>query len=155
VIDLCRFPDCDRERKYRNWCGPHYKQEKSGKPLTPLQNRGGVWALGNLLKWAVSDGECLIWPTTKKYGNVWHGGKCWKAHRLAFYLATGDDPEDGTVHHTCANTRCINPNHLERASRVENTLEMLARTDYEARIKALEARVKELEAERESRAVIM
>ena len=69
------------------------------------------------------------------------------AHRLSFFLATGAEIGKQVVHHKCANSRCINPDHLERASQADNTLEMLARRDYEARIRALEARVEELEAQ--------
>lgn len=68
-------------------------------------------------------------------------------HRLAYHLATDEELGDAVIHHTCANRGCINPEHLVRASAAENILEMLARRDYEAKIIALEARVKQLEAE--------
>lgn len=146
-MNLCTFPGCDRDKgAYKTYCGPHMKQRKAGKPMTLLQNRGGIWTLENLLLRTDKVGNCLLWAEQRnRYTNVWHGGAPWKAHRLSYHLATGDDISDGHIHHTCANTRCINPDHLQRASQAENTLEMLARRDYEARIAALEARVKELE----------
>ena len=129
------------------------KQRKSGKPMRPLYNKSGSYTLGSLLSKAETFGECLLWSCDKKYGEVWHNSANWKAHRLSYHLATGEDISDGHIHHTCANTRCINPEHLQRASQAENTLEMLARRDYEARISALEARVKQLEAELDYRSV--
>ena len=44
------------------------------------------------------------------------------------------------AHHKCANTKCVNPDHLQPVTHRENTAEMLAR-------KSLVSRVRELEAE--------
>ena len=148
-MNLCTFPDCDRDKgAYKTYCGPHMKQRRQGKPMTPLQNKGGVWTLERLLSRAVPEGDCLVWSEqSNKYVNVWHDNTNWKAHRLSFHLATGEDVRDAAIHHKCANPRCVNPDHLQRASQVENTLEMLARKDYEARIASLEEQVKELQKE--------
>jgi hypothetical protein len=64
-------------------------------------------------------------------------------------LHTGENIEGAHIHHICANARCINPEHLQRASAAENTLEMMARRDYEAEIARLQLRIIELEAKLE------
>lgn len=148
-MNLCTFPGCDRDKHtYKTYCGPHMKQRKSGKPMRPLYNKDGVWTLEKMMAKATQDGECQVWPPQgSKYPNVWHNGANWKAHRLAYHLATGEVIDGVPLHHKCANARCINPEHLEPASSAENTLEMMARKAYEAQIAALEARVAQLEAE--------
>lgn len=150
-MNLCSFPDCDRDKgRYRTYCGPHMKQRASGKPMKPLYNKDGAWTLDRLLAKADVEGDCLLWPTqNNKYANVWHDSTNWKAHRLAYHLATGEDITGVPIHHKCANARCVNPAHLQRASHADNVLEMLARKDYEAEIARLQLRIVELEAELE------
>jgi hypothetical protein len=126
------------------------KQRKSGKPMKPLYNKDGTWTLDRLLAKAEVEGDCLVWPQqVNKYANVWHNNTNWKAHRLSYHLATGDEIQGIPIHHICANGFCIRPEHLQRASQAENTLEMLARRDYEAEIARLQLRIIELEAQLE------
>jgi len=124
----------------------HYTQQYTrGQELKPLRVMGN-WTLELILDKARPAGDCLVWDAETRYGAVRYQGKTWGVHRLAYHLATGESVDGVTVHHICANTRCVRPDHLQLASNAENVLEMLARKDYEARIAALEARVKELEA---------
>ena len=151
---ICSFEDCGRSHYAFGVCEGHYKQLKRDEPLRPLRTRrkgkSCEYTLSELLSWTRREGDCLVWARADNgqgYGIAFHGGKNWMAHRLSFFLATGAETGKQVVHHKCANSRCINPDHLERASQADNTLEMLARRDYEARIRALEARVEELEAQ--------
>lgn len=43
------------------------------------------------------------------------------------------------AHHVCANSKCINPEHLVPATNAANIAEMKARASYIARIDELEA----------------
>lgn len=45
------------------------------------------------------------------------------------------------AHHTCANSTCVSPDHLQAITHRENVAEMLARTSLEARIAELELAV--------------
>ena len=54
-------------------------------------------------------------------------------------------PEGMTIHHKCANTLCVNPDHLQLSTNAENILEMNARNSYIRHIACLEKRIKELE----------
>ena len=59
-------------------------------------------------------------------------------------MVLGPRNEVTHAHHKCANTACVNPNHLEPATAAENSLEMLARNSYLARIAELEGVIAEL-----------
>lgn len=60
-------------------------------------------------------------------------------HRLACETRVGAPLGDQAAHHKCANTRCVNPDHLEPVTAAANTVEMLARTYMLRRIRALES----------------
>lgn len=81
-----------------------------------------------------------------KYSNCYYDGTSWKAHRLSYHLHNQEDIEGIPIHHKCANKWCVNPNHLEKASAAENTLEMMARKAYESEITMLKDRITELES---------
>jgi HNH endonuclease len=142
----CSYPECTGEMKsYRDLCPGHYRQRFKGEELRPLRAYSQVRSVDDLRRICTDVGECWRLRNNDTYGRLQVDGKSWIAHRLAFHIATGEDITGSPIHHKCANTWCVNPSHLQRASNAENSLEMLARKDYEARIAALEARVLELE----------
>ncbi len=71
--------------------------------------------------------DCLRWT---RYRNVVNGygqtrlpapdGRVVQAHRALFMLIRGPIPEGETLDHTCRNTWCVNPYHLEAMSNSEN-----------------------------------
>jgi len=77
--------------------------------------------------WARVDktGACWLWlgatkTTRRGYGNVkWHG-KVWIASRLAYMLTHGPIPENMQIDHTCRNTACVRPSHLEAVTHQVN-----------------------------------
>ncbi len=44
------------------------------------------------------------------------------AHRIFYTLFKGDVPEDMALDHLCRNRRCVNPDHLEIVTLVENVM---------------------------------
>lgn len=48
-------------------------------------------------------------------------------HRVALFLATGEQPADKHVCHTCDNPKCCNPEHLFFGTRSDNMRDMLAK----------------------------
>lgn len=73
--------------------------------------------------------EC--WPYMgsrdgKGYGTFGIGTRVIRAHRVAFYLATGLQPDEA-VRHTCDNPPCCNNAHLLNGSVRENNLDMFAK----------------------------
>lgn len=125
-------------------------QRANGRDLTPLRV-AEYKSFDDMLIKSERVGDCLLWTgVTDKAGYGRMGFQRERnvlVHRVAYVLNTGEDIAGAQIHHTCANRRCFNPKHLQRASKAANVLEMMARKDYEARIASLEERVKQLEAE--------
>ena len=66
---------------------------------------------------------CFIWIATLKgngYGSLGHKGKNVLAHRHAYELRRGPIPEGLTIDHLCRLPCCVNPDHMEVVTMVEN-----------------------------------
>lgn len=74
------------------------------------------------LQYTVSNGDCLEW--TRCFNSdgypraLINGSSNGKVHREVFFLTNGFYPE--VVRHKCDNIKCINPNHLEGGSNIDN-----------------------------------
>jgi hypothetical protein len=51
-----------------------------------------------------------------------YAGRVRQAHRFAWELLRGAIPDGLTLDHLCRNRRCVNPDHLEPVTAVENTM---------------------------------
>lgn len=68
-------------------------------------------------------GDCLEWQGSKYqngYGKIGRVGIM--AHRIAYELIKGEIPTDMCLDHLCKNRLCVNPDHLEIVSLVENVM---------------------------------
>jgi len=54
------------------------------------------------------------------YGNISYKKKHWQAHRASYFLYRGNIPKGLEIDHLCKVTNCVNPNHLEAVTRLEN-----------------------------------
>lgn len=85
------------------------------------------------LEWLVGHkgDACVVWPFSRNeygYGQVKHGDKFYKAHRLMCIMAHGEPPEPRyNAAHSCGNGNkgCVNPNHLSWKTPSENTLDTI------------------------------
>lgn len=70
------------------------------------------------------DTDCLTWvggKTGSGYGSIQTDAPERKqilAHRLSYFMANGEWADE--VDHLCRNKLCVNPNHLEAVSHMEN-----------------------------------
>lgn len=91
---------------------------------------------------------CWLWTASTRlsnttyYGRIKAGKKVYSAHRIGYEIANGVEPTTlcptVPVHHTCGNSLCQQPKHLQATTKAENTAEMLERHSYLNRIKYLE-----------------
>lgn len=75
-------------------------------------------------------GTCHLWTGpigANGYGIAYLNGRYYRAHRLAIKAATGTDPGDLSVCHTCDNRRCVNPQHLVSETQLWNSHDMKAK----------------------------
>lgn len=66
--------------------------------------------------------SCWNWQLSKNsdgYGNFCHDSKIVKAHIFAYTLENKISP-GMQLDHLCRNRACVNPDHLEQVSQVEN-----------------------------------
>lgn len=69
--------------------------------------------------------KCCEWKgtkTSKGYGVITLDGKQYRVQRLAVLLSGRKIPKGMVTDHLCRNRACINPDHLEVVSNVENVM---------------------------------
>lgn len=71
--------------------------------------------------------ECWEWQatTSRGYGKFEIAGKNFFAHRVAYYLHFGVDPDAQLVRHTCHNPNCVRPDHLLLGTMKDNMHDMI------------------------------
>lgn len=76
------------------------------------------------------ENDCWEWGarmTTGGYGQFWVNGNE-RAHAVSFVMHHHKVVPDGMViRHKCDNRRCVNPNHLELGTQLENMADMVQR----------------------------
>lgn len=80
--------------------------------------------LEEILAYTEENGGCLEWIrcyNSDGYPRMgWKGSTNGKVHRIVYQLATGESIDGLVVRHKCDNPKCINPDHLELGTSVDN-----------------------------------
>src|SRR3974390_588950 len=66
---------------------------------------------------------CWLWlghSPNGRYGAFKLQGKRVQAHVLSYNVHHGEIPEGHIVHHRCRNTFCVNPEHLQTLTQLQN-----------------------------------
>jgi len=118
----CTVEGCQADYRARGFCARHYKRwllhGSTDLPVVTTWDR--FWAkvdVGHAL-------GCWVWTGAKHplgYGNFNAPGGSVSAHRWAFEALRGFIPERPLeLDHMCRNPSCVNPDHLEPVTHVEN-----------------------------------
>lgn len=116
-------------------------------PLRRAMEDGGDVIAAVKADCVVTPAGCWEWQRYlhRGYAQISIDNKQIQVHRLVLETKHGQPLGDQAAHHICANSRCVNPEHLQPVTHAENTAEMLARTYMIKRIQALEAALEGLD----------
>lgn len=82
-----------------------------------------VYSIDKFLAKTKKVGDCLEWQGSRYqngYGKLGDAG--YQAHRISYTLFKGEIPKSMCIDHLCRNRICVNPEHLEVVTLVENVM---------------------------------
>lgn len=129
---LCSVPGCAKNYLSRGLCNMHYLRltlrgdvgEAEPEKWVTEQDNDDIVA--RIMERTEIVGTCIQWTgyaIQSGYGTIHWRGKEWVVHRAMWTAKVGPIPtdDDWTIDHLCLNRRCVNVQHLEVVTRVENT----------------------------------
>jgi hypothetical protein len=136
----CSVDDCDTKHKARGLCNTHYARLISSESKRPGFQKTGVdtWKRASKPleerlqeRMTVTSDGCWEWTgavTEHGYGRMSWGNHVERTHRLAAHLWLGFDLNPKVVvRHRCDNPPCLNPEHLETGTQLNNVQDMVSR----------------------------
>ena len=141
-----------RDSKYcSNECSGEYMRKLRLDRRSPLRKayesndyKGILEAIEERAK--VAKTGCWEWKKLDStgYPRAIFGDKHIAVHRMSLEAKHEAPLGSQAAHHICANTKCVNPEHLQPVTHRDNIAEMLARHSYLKRIAELEDAIKEI-----------
>lgn len=132
ILVSCLVEGCVDKYRCSGYCGKHYARWRKYGDASKLQHRGDPVETAedfrSHLKINPMTG-CLEWTrgrTKLGYGRLQFRGEDWRAHRVAWFFATGKKPA-GEIRHTCDNPPCCNPDHLREGTHADNMRDIAER----------------------------
>ncbi len=131
---ICAFCNKEFKRSYRVSAAKAARAQYCSRGCAVRERAAKMNADFAAKFWArlgpLTDAGCREWTgrrLNKRYGVVDLGGSPKIAHRVAYRLATGRDPGEREVCHTCDNPPCCEPAHLWLGTHRENMRDMAAK----------------------------
>lgn len=124
---ICEIEGCNEYVVGRGWCRKHYMRWV--RHNDPLQKNVATRNVASPEErfWAKieKDHSTGCWEWTAYISELGYGqfkafGAMVRAHRFAYELLIGPIPEGLEIDHLCQNRGCVNPDHLEPVSHIEN-----------------------------------
>jgi hypothetical protein len=143
MVKVCQIEGCDSPLIARGYCHMHYRRWRltgSPGPAEPSRNRPGTDLAQRFWSFVErgNPSDCWLWisgVSGSGHGQIRINGQKVYAHRVAYELVVGPIPDGLFLDHMCHNRdlacpggtncthrRCVNPAHLEPATRRENQL---------------------------------
>ena len=123
---ICQAEGCQTERTQGPYCVKHYTRMRKHGDL----NRGRLSREDRFWLRVAKGDTCWEWKGIKDrdgYGrfhshktNNNTGTVTVRAHRFAYELLVGPIADGLQIDHLCKNRRCVNPDHLEPVTQLEN-----------------------------------
>lgn len=135
----CTVPECERARWAKGMCLMHYKRvwrhgSVERTRAAPSMTRGDRL---RRVGWDVSDQGCWVFRGRRRKNGrceVRYQNRMEQAHRLAYAEWVGPIPGGLVVRHRCDNPPCINPDHLELGTQLDNMRDMVERRRFHAKL---------------------
>lgn len=128
----CSVLDCSKLVRSNGYCNRHSENLRQYGHVTPVRD----WPLvARLIQvgWDETERGCWEWRGKKNdsgYGLINAPRLALESprvHRLMWAMHNGPIPEGAVVRHRCDNPPCVNPNHLEIGSHLDNMEDMKTR----------------------------
>lgn len=127
-------------RSLSRYCSDLCRPDQRGPLRRAYEERDPETFFAALVCQADTATDCWIWPKLNDgYPVLRVRGRDLPLHRAVLEMKHDAPLGSQAAHHACANTACVNPDHLQPVTHRENIAEMLSRQSYLARIRELEA----------------
>lgn len=133
MVRVCEFSGCGKPFIAKGLCASHYKQYRSGKPLSPLYQTQRQKGSPPRIEYDEQEcpnpklkGPChisRIGYRTDGYCHVRLGSKLVQVHRYVWERDVGPIPDGMEVDHQCRVRSCVNIDHLRTVTHQINTTE--------------------------------
>lgn len=119
------------QSRTRGYCDKHYSRlRRAGSlklvPKPTFEDR--FWSHVEIR----SRDECWFWTgkLLAGYGHIYQDGRSRPAHRVAYELRYGPIPHELDADHKCRNRACVNPDHIQPATRSMNRQNLDGATQF-------------------------